>query len=69
MATIFGWIPLEEQRPPAPGQYLTRRDLRVEHGQHGLKKTYMSILPAYFDGQRFALPVQPQYYQAMPERE
>lgn len=53
--------------PPEPGVYLTRRDLNVDHLPGGITKIKASILLARFDGERWNLPAQPDYYRAMPE--
>lgn len=59
------WIPCDAQ-PPAPGEYLTRRDLSVKILKHGLRQCRAVIQPARFDGQKWNLPVQPDYYRALP---
>ncbi len=68
MAKQIGWVPVNQRQPGQPGQYLTRRDLRVEQGRFGARKIHASILPAQFDGQRWALSVQPDFWRDMPER-
>ena len=59
-----GWIPIDQQ--PAPGDYLTRRDLAVKEDKHRLKQIRAWIGPAHFNGESWNLPAQPDYYREIP---
>lgn len=63
----INWYPVVSNPPPAPGQYLTRRTLRIKPGKNGLREITYFIVAGRFDGQRFELVVQPEEWRAMPE--
>jgi hypothetical protein len=63
------WISVQAQ-PPAPGDYLTRRILRIERGPHGLRRKTISFsVVGHFDGQRWNMPETPDEYREIPEGE
>jgi len=63
----LAWINVAGRTPPAPGRYLTRRDLAVKEHKHGRREITTVILSAYWDGQAFNTPVQPDYWRDIPE--
>lgn len=60
------WLPCP---PPAPGNYLTRRDLEFHEDRHKFRTIRACIMFAHFDGERWNLPAQPGYYRALPGKE
>jgi len=62
----LAWVPINERHPPAPGRYLTQRITGKTEQKHGLRQINSVILSAYWDGEKFIMHDQPDYWRDIP---